>query len=185
MSESSSTIVGTAEAARLFGVRPSNFVRDWASRSDFPPPITRLATGRIWDRAELEKYRARATARRGTKRDALALSPALRASLPILKRRIVERFEPTRIIVFGSQARGEAQPDSDVDLLVVLPAISNRHRQTAAVLRTLRDLPIDADILLATEEEVAARGSIPGVPLNMALTEGRTIYVRSRSSTPG
>ena len=35
--------------------------------------------------------------------------------------RIVERFDPERIILFGSAARGEAGPDSDVDLLVVMP----------------------------------------------------------------
>jgi uncharacterized protein len=36
-------------------------------------------------------------------------------------RRIVEQFHPERVILFGSHARGDAGPDSDVDLLVVMP----------------------------------------------------------------
>jgi predicted nucleotidyltransferase len=38
-----------------------------------------------------------------------------------MTRRIVERFDPLQVILFGSHARGEAHADSDVDLLVVFP----------------------------------------------------------------
>ncbi|MEK9163875.1 MAG: nucleotidyltransferase domain-containing protein, partial [Chloroflexota bacterium] len=38
-------------------------------------------------------------------------------------KRIVTQFDPVRIILFGSRARGAARPDSDVDLLVILPDI--------------------------------------------------------------
>jgi uncharacterized protein YuzE len=51
-------LVGTREAAAVFDVRPSNFIRDWASRADFPPPLAELASTRVWDRAALENYRA-------------------------------------------------------------------------------------------------------------------------------
>ncbi|MAE69956.1 MAG: hypothetical protein CME06_05755 [Gemmatimonadetes bacterium] len=40
-----------------------------------------------------------------------------------MTRRIVEQFDPDRIIIFGSHARGTAGPESDVDLLVVLPIL--------------------------------------------------------------
>ncbi|TAK64995.1 MAG: DUF2283 domain-containing protein [Dehalococcoidia bacterium] len=49
-------MVGVREAAALAGVRPSNFVRDYADRSDFPRPVVELASGRIWARAEIEGY---------------------------------------------------------------------------------------------------------------------------------
>jgi uncharacterized protein len=39
---------------------------------------------------------------------------------PILIQRIVQRFDPQRIILFGSQARGDAGPDSDWDLLIIV-----------------------------------------------------------------
>ena len=50
------TLVGVREAAALAGVRPSNFVRDYAARPDFPAPVVELASGRIWLRAEIEEY---------------------------------------------------------------------------------------------------------------------------------
>lgn len=48
--------MGTREAARFVGVQPSNFVRDWASRSDFPPPLATLSSGRVWLAADIERY---------------------------------------------------------------------------------------------------------------------------------
>jgi predicted nucleotidyltransferase len=41
-------------------------------------------------------------------------------------RRIVEAVHPLRIILFGSRARGDARPDSDLDLLVVMPEGTHR-----------------------------------------------------------
>ncbi len=50
------TLVGVREAAALAGVRPSNFVRDYAARPDFPSPVVELASGRIWLRAAIEEF---------------------------------------------------------------------------------------------------------------------------------
>lgn len=50
-------LAGTREAAAIFGVRPSNFVRDWSRRPGFPPPIAQLASTRIWDTQALLAYR--------------------------------------------------------------------------------------------------------------------------------
>ncbi|MCH8994837.1 MAG: DUF2283 domain-containing protein [Chloroflexi bacterium] len=49
-------LVGVAEAAKLCQVRKPNFVRDFASRPDFPKPLAELASGRIWYRSEIEAY---------------------------------------------------------------------------------------------------------------------------------
>ena len=58
MSErASENLVGTNEAAEVFGVRPQNFLRDWASRPDFPAPLANLAATRVWSRRDLEAYR--------------------------------------------------------------------------------------------------------------------------------
>lgn len=46
---------------------------------------------------------------------------ALERKIEQMVLQIVKRFDPERIILFGSAARGEAGPDSDVDLLVVMP----------------------------------------------------------------
>jgi hypothetical protein len=49
-------LMGTSESAQFLGVRPPNFVRDWASRSDFPAPLATLATGRVWLATDVEEY---------------------------------------------------------------------------------------------------------------------------------
>ena len=51
-------LVGTQEAASLVGVRPPNFVRDWAARPDFPKPVAALSSGRVWLAADVERYAA-------------------------------------------------------------------------------------------------------------------------------
>ena len=49
-------LIGVAEAAKLCGVKKPNFVRDLASRADFPGPIVELASGRIWRRSEVLSF---------------------------------------------------------------------------------------------------------------------------------
>jgi uncharacterized protein YuzE len=55
------TLAGVKEAAALFGLQKSNFVRDFSSREDFPAPVAELASGRVWLRSQLEAYRDRVT----------------------------------------------------------------------------------------------------------------------------
>jgi uncharacterized protein len=95
--------------------------------------------------------------------------------LPEMTRRIVERFSPSRIILFGSQARGIARPLSDIDLLVVFDTDGDRRERRVAIRTALADLVVDKDILVATERDVAAprAGSI----VDRALTEGVPLYV--------
>src|SRR5450759_2562699 len=52
-------LLGTSEAAAFFDVKPSNFVRDLASRGDFPTPVASLASTRVWRRGDLRAYRQR------------------------------------------------------------------------------------------------------------------------------
>jgi hypothetical protein len=52
----SDELVGTQEAAAIVGVRPPNFVRDWASRPDFPAPVGVLSSGRVWRATEVRDY---------------------------------------------------------------------------------------------------------------------------------
>jgi uncharacterized protein YuzE len=52
-------LVGVKEAASLLGVQRSNFVRDYADKTDFPRPVAELATGRVWLKSQVEEYRRR------------------------------------------------------------------------------------------------------------------------------
>lgn len=93
--------------------------------------------------------------------------------------RIVRQFAPLRIILFGSWARGQASSDSDLDLLVVLPHVENKRRATVQILRALNELPMSKDIIVATPEEIAARGNSVGNVLRPALREGKVVYERA------
>jgi predicted nucleotidyltransferase len=92
--------------------------------------------------------------------------------------RIVRDFQPVRILLFGSHARGEAGPDSDVDLLVVLPEVTDKRQAAIQMRRVLVDLPVCKDIIVTTPEEIARRGDLVGTVLRPALREGKVLYER-------
>jgi uncharacterized protein len=93
--------------------------------------------------------------------------------------RIVRDYDPVKIILFGSHARGEAGPESDIDLLVVLPEVASKRQTAVAIRRKLTDLPVPKDIVVTTPEEIARRGDLVGTVLRPALREGKVLYERS------
>ena len=92
--------------------------------------------------------------------------------------RIVERFHPEKIILFGSHARGDAGPDSDVDLLVVMPVDGSKREKQLEIRLALHDIPTSEDVVVVTPEEVARFGNIVGTIIRPALQEGRVLYAR-------
>ena len=92
--------------------------------------------------------------------------------------RIVGRFQPSRVVLFGSQARGTAGEWSDVDLLVVMRDVPDKRRAAVEIRRSLGDLPISKDIVVTTPEEVTHRGHVVGTLLHAALSEGTVLYER-------
>ncbi len=99
--------------------------------------------------------------------------------LPAIVGRIVRAVDPVRIILFGSRVRGETHPDADYELLVVLDAVEDRLASRIAVRRSFADVPVPADIVVASVDEI--EGRVPGPPSGAAywaLQEGRQIYDR-------
>ena len=90
--------------------------------------------------------------------------------------RIVDRFEPSMVLIFGSQARGTAHRRSDLDLLVVMPDVVDRRRTAIDIRRSLGDLPTSKDVVVTTPEEIERRGHVVGSVLHAALREGRVVY---------
>lgn len=172
------TLVGAREAAAIVGVRPPNFVRDWSMRPDFPAPVDKLASGRVWDRTAVQRYVREHGPRRGVALQALSLSTAVAEHLPTVKRRLVRRFRPERIVLFGSQATGKAHAESDLDLLIVMPNGVDRRATRIAMRQTLADLPLSKDLLVTTPKEISRFGDVIGTIANEALTHGITIYAR-------
>lgn len=96
--------------------------------------------------------------------------------LQLATERIVRRFAPLRILVFGSYARGEAQSGSDLDLLVVLPVVKNKRQAAIEIRRALADLPVPHDVVVTTPGELYARAHLTGNVLHEALREGLIVY---------
>ena len=91
-------------------------------------------------------------------------------------RRIVEVAEPERIILFGSAARGEMGPDSDIDLLVIKAGKFNRLQLTKAIYRHLRGKGAAVDVVVVTPEEVRLYCDSPYLVIHPALSEGKVVY---------
>jgi predicted nucleotidyltransferase len=101
--------------------------------------------------------------------------------ITVMMDRIVRDCHPLKIILFGSHARGEAGPESDLDLLVVLPEVASRRQSAVKIRCLLTDLPVPKDIVVTTPEEIARRGDLVGTVLRPALREGKVLYERSRA----
>jgi len=78
-------------------------------------------------------------------------------------RRIVDTAQPEKVILFGSQARGDARPNSDFDVLLITHS---------------DDLPVEVEVMVYTPEEVEEWSEVPQAFVTTALREGTTIYER-------
>ena len=90
-------------------------------------------------------------------------------------RRIAEAAPGARVILFGSQARGEAGPDSDVDFLVVEPRVADRFGEIVRLQRVLAPLRLPADVVVVSEAHVEEWGDVQNTMLREALREGRVL----------
>ncbi len=100
----------------------------------------------------------------------------IRAAWPTAIQSIVSACHPARVILFGSQARGDAAPGSDVDLLVVFEGEVDRRERRAEILSLLGSMPFAKDVLVATTTNIAR--PLIGSALAAAIREGVTVYER-------
>lgn len=94
-------------------------------------------------------------------------------------RRIVERFHPERIILFGSHARGTAGPYSDVDLLVVMQPHGSKRRRAVEIYGLLAGMGVAKDVIVVTPEEFEAYRDAPGTVIRTAWQEGKILHDRA------
>lgn len=97
------------------------------------------------------------------------------ALLQEVVRRIVEAVHPEKVILFGSAARGEMGPDSDLDLLVVKSGV-NKKETCWSIRRQLAGLGIAKDVVVAHPEDLERYGNCPALVYYPALREGKVIY---------
>lgn len=82
---------------------------------------------------------------------------------------------PVRVILFGSHARGDARPGSDLDFLVIEPEVQDRHAEMVRLRRALHDMRRPIDVLVVSEAQAEEWGEARGTVLQTALSEGRVL----------
>ncbi len=100
--------------------------------------------------------------------------------LPSVVERVVERFDPLKVVLFGSLARGEPNYDSDVDLLVVFDYVEleNKRKLAVDIHRAFAGIPVPVDVIVTDVDEIRRRGHLVGPILRPALEEGKVVYER-------
>jgi uncharacterized protein len=106
-------------------------------------------------------------------------SSTVQVTIIEMVRRIVERFHPERIILFGSYARGTAGPDSDVDLLVVMEPQGSKRRKAVEIHGLLAGMGVPKDVIVVTPEEYDAYRDAPGTVIRTAWREGKILHDRA------
>ena len=94
-------------------------------------------------------------------------------------KRIAEKFDPDRIILFGSYAYGKPHPYSDVDLLVVMDTKERPRAKQIEISRALSPHPFGMDILVRTPRQIKERIPIGDYFLREITTKGKVLYERS------
>ena len=92
-------------------------------------------------------------------------------------RRIRSVGTPEKIILFGSRARSDARPDSDLDLLIVEQAERPRHERCPKYYLALAELGIPKDIVVFTQAEIDEWRDVPNAFPTTAVREGKVLYV--------
>jgi predicted nucleotidyltransferase len=94
-------------------------------------------------------------------------------------RRVVERFQPEKIILFGSYAYGSPHPDSDVDLLVIMPA--RNELDQAFKIRCEVPAPFPMDLLVRTPKDIAWRLEDGDLFHTKIVTKGKLLYEKKHA----
>jgi len=102
----------------------------------------------------------------------------VRNEIRILAKLIVDRCKPKKIILFGSAARGESRPNSDIDLLIIRNTDKKRPFRVKEIFEALRgqkrNFPLDP--IVYTPEEIEKRLSMGDYFIKRVLSEGKTLY---------
>jgi predicted nucleotidyltransferase len=102
----------------------------------------------------------------------------VRTAIDRMVKRIVAKFQPQQVILFGSQARGDAGADSDVDLLVVMDFEGSAFEKGLDIMQVLPDILIPVDVIVTRPEDFAWRKDMVGTIEWPAVREGKVLYVR-------
>jgi len=93
-----------------------------------------------------------------------------------ITKQIIEKYKPDRIILFGSAARGELEPDSDADFLIIKKETPHYGADRIRQLSQLIDRNIPVDLLIYRPEELEQRLQMGDPFLKTIIKEGKILY---------
>jgi predicted nucleotidyltransferase len=96
--------------------------------------------------------------------------------VPEIVSRIRQAVNPDRIVLFGSRARGDANAQSDFDILIIAPSTLPRWKRTPPIYRLLAGMGASKDIVWWTPEEVEEWRTVRSHFITTALREGHVLY---------
>lgn len=86
-------------------------------------------------------------------------------------------FGSARVYLFGSAAREQTGPDSDLDFLVIQPMVEDRAKEAVRLRRAIGDVGVPVDVIVLDSATAARRANVPGTMVHHALTDGRLLDV--------
>ena len=89
---------------------------------------------------------------------------------------IVSRFHPERVILFGSSAKGEVGPDSDIDLMVVMPVKGSIRKKANEIDDSLSHRTVPLDLIVVTPEQFERNSRRIGTVIRTAFFNGKVVY---------
>jgi predicted nucleotidyltransferase len=128
------------------------------------------------DKAACERQAVKTGANGSGKRHPISIS-----AIQAVVRLIAEKFNPERVILFGSYAYGRPRQESDVDLLVVMETKMREREQRLEISRALSPRPFPLDILVRTPRQLKERIVMGDFFLSRIVAQGRVLYERPRS----
>ena len=104
------------------------------------------------------------------------MDPTLPSEIVSITAQLIEKYKPEKIILFGSAARGDETPDSDMDFLIIKNDTPYMGRDRIIEVSRLIDRNLPADFLVYRRDEFEKRIAMGDPFLEMVVAEGKVLY---------
>jgi predicted nucleotidyltransferase len=104
------------------------------------------------------------------------MGSSLQSEIESITAQLIEKYKPEKIILFGSAARGDATPDSDVDLLIIKQDTPHYGADRIMEVSGLIERAVPVDFLVYRPDEFQSRLGMGDPFIELILKEGKVLY---------